>query len=65
MYAEFEEEYGLYSHAVEIFDRMVKAVAQPEKFKAYSIYIVKVSKLLGVTKARPIFQSALQNLKEA
>ncbi len=44
---------------------MVKAVAQPQKFKAYSIYIVKVSKLLGVTKTRPIFQSALQNLKEA
>lgn len=27
-YAEFEEEFGLYSHAVEIYDRMVRAVPQ-------------------------------------
>ena len=28
-YAEFEEEYGLYSHAIEIYDRMINNV--PEK----------------------------------
>jgi hypothetical protein len=28
IYAEFEEDYGLYSHSVEIFDRMVRAVAK-------------------------------------
>lgn len=64
MYAEFEEQFGLYSHAVEIFDRMVKAVPQQERFAAYSAYIAKVAKLLGVTKTRAIFESALQHLKE-
>ena len=65
MYAEFEEQYGLYSHAVEIYDRMVKAVPQQERFAAYSAYIAKVAGLLGVTKTRAIFESALQNLKES
>jgi pre-mRNA-splicing factor SYF1 len=64
IYAEFEEKYGLYSHAVEIYDRMVRAVPQEEKFQAYSIYIAKVTKLLGVTKARPVFEAAVQNLPE-
>ena len=54
-YAEFEEQFGLYSHAVEIYDRMVRAVPQDSRFRAYSIYIGKVAKLLGVTKTRPIF----------
>lgn len=43
---------------------MVKAVPQAEKFTAFSVYISKVAKLLGVTKTRPVFESALQNLKE-
>jgi pre-mRNA-splicing factor SYF1 len=64
-YAEFEESYGLYSHAVEIYDRMVRAVPQEQRFRAYSVYTAKVAKLLGVTKTRPIFESALQALQEA
>ena len=55
MYAEFEETYGLYSHAVEIYDRLVRSVPAEDKFQAYSIYIAKVAKLLGVTKSRPVF----------
>jgi pre-mRNA-splicing factor SYF1 len=62
MYAEFEEQYGLYSHAVEIYDRMVRAVPAQERFQAYSIYITKVAKLLGITKTRPVFEHALRNL---
>lgn len=64
MYAEFEEEYGMYSHAIEIYDRMIEAVPKPEKYQAYSIYINKVTKLLGITKTRAIFDSAMQNLTE-
>ena len=50
-YAEFEEEHGLYSHAIDIYDRMVKAVLPSEKFKAYSIYIAKATKLLRRTQS--------------
>jgi hypothetical protein len=41
---------------------MIKVVAPAEKFQAYSIYIAKVAKMLGITKARPVFEHALQNL---
>jgi pre-mRNA-splicing factor SYF1 len=64
-YAQFEEQHGLYSHAVDIYDRMVRAVPTEQRFQAYSLYIAKVAALLGVTKTRPIFESALQVLKEA
>jgi len=37
-------------------------VPAEERFQAYSIYIAKVAKLLGVTKARPVFEAAIQNL---
>lgn len=43
---------------------MVRGVPAEEKFQAYSIYIAKVAKLLGVTKARPVFEAAIQNLPE-
>ena len=43
---------------------MVRGVPQNEKFQAYSIYIAKVAKLLGITKTRPVFEDALQNLPE-
>ena len=32
MYAEYEEEYGLYSHAIEIYDRLVQSVPNEEKY---------------------------------
>lgn len=64
MYAEFEERYGLYSHAVEVLDRMVAAVRPGEKYECYSIYIAKVAGLLGITKTRAIFEAALQKLSE-
>ena len=64
MYAEFEEEHGLYSHAIEIYDRMINNVPEGERYQAFNIYIAKVSKLLGITKTRAIFDAALQKLDE-
>jgi pre-mRNA-splicing factor SYF1 len=43
---------------------MVRGVPATEKFQAYSIYIAKVAKLLGITKTRPVFEDAVQNLPE-
>lgn len=64
MYAEFEEEYGLYSQSIEIYDRMVNSISVEEREKAYNIYIAKVAKMLGITKTRAIFEVALQRLNE-
>jgi hypothetical protein len=42
---------------------MVNNVPVEERYQAYTIYISKVSKMLGITKTRAIFESALQKLK--
>jgi pre-mRNA-splicing factor SYF1 len=47
---------------VEVYDRLVRAVPAQQRFQAYSIYITKVAKLLGITKTRPVFEHALRNL---
>lgn len=56
MYGEFEEEYGLLNHAIEIYDRMVFNVAYNDKLEAYNIYIFKVATYLGITKTRAVFE---------
>jgi hypothetical protein len=43
---------------------MVKAVDASERFQAYILYIAKVSKILGITKTRAVFEHALQNIAE-
>ncbi|KRX03383.1 hypothetical protein PPERSA_12662 [Pseudocohnilembus persalinus] len=63
MYAKFEEQYGLLNHAFEIYDRMVATVEDKYKLKAYNIYIAKISNYLGITKSRPIFESAIENFQ--
>ena len=60
MYGEFEEQYGLLNHAIEIYDRMVYNVDYTDKMEAYlifiiiryNIYIAKVAMYLGITKTR-------------
>jgi pre-mRNA-splicing factor SYF1 len=56
MYGEFEEEYGLLNHAIEIYDRMVFNVDYVDKMEAYNIYIAKVATYLGITKTRAVFE---------
>ncbi len=64
MYAEMEEKYGLISHAVEIYDRMVEAVPYEDKENAFYVYISKVSNFLGITKTRTIFEKAVDILRD-
>ncbi len=64
MYADFEENYGLINHAIEIYDRMVEELVYGEKLQAYNIYIAKVATLLGVTKTRRIFEKAIETMEE-
>jgi pre-mRNA-splicing factor SYF1 len=64
LYGEFEEQYGLVSHAVEIYDRMVEQVPDKEKIRAFQLYIFKVSEYLGMTKTRPLFEKALKDIQD-
>lgn len=63
MYSEIEENYGLLNHSIEILDRMVDVLEAKEKPQAFNLYISKVTKYLGVTRTRPIYKKALENLK--
>jgi hypothetical protein len=56
LYAEFEEKFGLITHAVEVYDKMVEQVPKDQKERAFYIYISKVSHYLGITKTRSIFE---------
>jgi pre-mRNA-splicing factor SYF1 len=59
MYADFEEQYGLINHAIEIYDRMAINVDPKDKMEAYQLYMAKVAEFLGVTKTRAIFEVKL------
>ncbi len=52
------------SYAINIYDSMVNKVAKEGRAQAYCIYICQVAKILGITKTRAIFESALQKLSE-
>ena len=43
---------------------MINNVLENQRYQAFNIYIAKVSKLLGITKTRAIFDAALQKLDE-
>ena len=59
-YAKAEEQYGLARHAIAIFDRGCKVVADSVKLDFYKLYIKKVEQHYGVTKTRPIYEKAIQ-----
>jgi pre-mRNA-splicing factor SYF1 len=65
MYARLEEEYGLVRHAMNIYDRCTKAVADDQKFEVYQISIKKAAEFFGVTNTREIFERAIESLKSA
>lgn len=62
MYANFEERFGLLNHAIEIYDRLVDRCEEASKEKFYNLYMSKVASFLGVTKTRPIFEKAINEL---
>lgn len=63
LYSEFEEKHGLISHSIEILDRMTEDVPEESKVQAFEVYICQVSKHLGATKTRPIFEKAISKIQ--
>ncbi|KAK2704962.1 pre-mRNA-splicing factor syf1 homolog isoform X2 [Artemia franciscana] len=64
LYAKMEEEYGLARHAMAVYERATKAVQSDEQFEMYNIYIKKAADMYGVTKTRPIYEKAIEQLNE-
>lgn len=55
-YAKLEEDFGLARHAMAVYDRAVKAVADTDKMKVYEIYIARAAEFFGATRTRDIYE---------
>jgi pre-mRNA-splicing factor SYF1 len=56
MYADFEENYGLISHAMEVYDKAIKEISDKEhQFEMFNLYIAKATKYYGVTYTRQLY----------
>jgi pre-mRNA-splicing factor SYF1 len=64
MYADFEENFGLLSHAMEIYERAVNLMKQgPEQVECINVYIAKATSFFGIARTRQVFERALEILE--
>jgi pre-mRNA-splicing factor SYF1 len=61
-YAKAEELHGLARHAMAVYDRATRAVQRTAQLDMYRLYIKKAEQFFGVTKTRPIYERALNDL---
>lgn len=64
MYANLEEEYGLGRHAMAIYDKATRAVADEDKFAMFCLYINRATEFFGVTRTREIYEQAIEVLPD-
>lgn len=55
-YAKLEEDFGLARHAMAVYERATKSVADSEKMSIYEIYIARAAEFFGVPKTRKIYE---------
>ena len=58
MWGDFEENFGLTSKAMDVYDRATKDTGD-----FWNLYIAKATHYYGITKARPVYEKALRALK--
>lgn len=51
-------------NAMSVYDRAAKSVAIDERYDMYILYINKATEFFGVTKTRPVYEAAIQNVSE-
>lgn len=61
-YGELEEERGLARHAMRIYQRATRAVAEEDRYEMFEYYITKSASNFGLTSTRPIYQEAIEEL---
>ena len=63
MFADFEENFGLLSHAMAIYDRATKEVDQGEELmQVFNLYIAKATQFYGVARTREVYERALERM---
>lgn len=64
MYGNLEEERGLARHAMRIYERATRAVADEDRFEMFDFYITKSASNFGLTSTRPIYERAIEALPD-
>ncbi|KTW27084.1 hypothetical protein T552_02576 [Pneumocystis carinii B80] len=64
MYGDFEEKYGLMSHAMRIYDQATETVSTEDRADMYKYYITKLAINYGLTSTRPIYEKAITYLPD-
>lgn len=64
MYGALEEERGLARHAMRIYERATRAVADEDRAEMFEFYITKSASNFGLTSTRPIYERAIAALSD-
>ena len=56
MYADVEENFGLFNRVIDIYDRALRQVGKEEVLEVLKISIAKTAKFFGLSKTRKIYQ---------
>ncbi|KAL0074642.1 putative Pre-mRNA-splicing factor syf1 [Phycomyces blakesleeanus] len=64
MFGKFEEENGLARHAMRIYERATKSVADEDRLEMFEFYAAKAVESFGVVSAREIYESAIESLPD-
>jgi pre-mRNA-splicing factor SYF1 len=64
MYGALEEERGLARHAMRIYERATRAVADEDRASMFEFYITKSASNFGLTSTRPIYERAIAALPD-
>jgi len=64
MYGALEEDRGLARHAMRIYERATRAVADEDRLEMFNFYITKSASNFGLTSTRPIYERAIQALPD-
>ncbi|KAF4591501.1 Pre-mRNA-splicing factor SYF1 [Ophiocordyceps camponoti-floridani] len=65
MYGNLEEERGLARHAMRIYERATRAVADEDRADMFNFYITKSASNFGLPSTRPIYERAISALPDA
>lgn len=53
MYSDYEENFGLLNHAMEVYDRACKELQDPkDRYEVLNLQIAKAAEFYGVTRTR-------------
>ncbi len=63
MFADFEENFGLLSRAMAVYDRATKEVDQGEELmQVFNMYIAKATQFYGISRTREVYERALERI---